>query len=163
VSSQVLASGLLDGRVGATLARHGRVDVLFDNAGGQHLMGARDHAEGHSHCDASQRRERLGDDAQRHDERDAPAGGGEVINVMLSPHTGLPGIAHSTASRAAVASLTRVLAIEWARFGIAINPLAAGHCATETFMTKYPHSVVEEAARTVPLQRPGRHAERART
>jgi citronellol/citronellal dehydrogenase len=92
-----------------------------------------------------------------------PAGGGKVINVTLSPHTGLPGIAHSTASRAAVASLMRVLAIEWARFGIAINPLAAGHFATETFMTKYPRSVVEEAASTVPLPRPGRHEERART
>ena len=92
-----------------------------------------------------------------------PAGGGKVINVTLSPHTGMPGIAHSTASRAAVASLTRVLAIEWARFGIAINPLAAGYFATETFMTKDPRSVVEEAASTVPLQRPGRHEERART
>lgn len=30
-------------------------------------------------------------------------------------------------------------------------------------MTKYPRSVVEEAASTVPLQRPGRHEERART
>jgi NAD(P)-dependent dehydrogenase (short-subunit alcohol dehydrogenase family) len=47
--------------------------------------------------------------------------------------------------------------------GIAINTLAAGHFATETSMTKYQRSVVEEAASTVPLQRPGRHEERART
>ena len=47
-----------------------------------------------------------------------PAGGGKVVNVTLSPHHGLPGMAHSSAARAAVENLTRVLSIEWARFGI---------------------------------------------
>ena len=59
--------------------------------------------------------------------------GGRIINVTLSPHTGLAGMAHSSAARAAVENLTRVLAIEWARYGIRLNALAAGHFDTDTF------------------------------
>ena len=77
------------------------------------------------------------------------------MNVTLSPHNGLPGMAHSSAARAAVENLTRVLSIEWARFGIKLTALAAGHFATETLMTKYPKPVVEGVAGTVPLQRLG--------
>ena len=39
-------------------------------------------------------------------------GGGKIVNVTLSPHHGLPGMAHSSAARAAVENLTRVLSIE---------------------------------------------------
>jgi NAD(P)-dependent dehydrogenase (short-subunit alcohol dehydrogenase family) len=53
--------------------------------------------------------------------------GGKILNVTLSPHHGLPGMAHSSAARAAVENLTRVLSIEWARFGIRLTALAAGH------------------------------------
>jgi citronellol/citronellal dehydrogenase len=81
--------------------------------------------------------------------------GGKIVNVTLSPHNGLPGMAHSSAARAAVENLTRVLSIEWARFGIKLTALAAGHFATETLMTKYPEPVVEGVAGTVPLGRLG--------
>ena len=69
--------------------------------------------------------------------------GGKILNVTLSPHHGLPGMAHSSAARAAVENLTRVLSIEWARFGIRLVALAAGQFATETLRTKYPQQVVE--------------------
>ena len=81
--------------------------------------------------------------------------GGKIVNVTLSPHHGLPGMAHSSAARAAVENLTRVLSIEWARFGIRLTALAAGHFATETLRTKYPQPVVEGVAGTVPLGRLG--------
>ena len=56
-------------------------------------------------------------------------------------------------------NLTRVLAIEWARFGITLTALAAGHFATETLRTKYPKPVVEGVASTVPLGRLGTEEE----
>ena len=87
------------------------------------------------------------------------ARGGKIVNVTLSPHHGLPGMAHSSAARAAVENLTRVLSIEWARFGIRLTALAAGHFATETLMTKYPKPVIEGVAGTVPLQRLGTEEE----
>ena len=85
--------------------------------------------------------------------------GGKIVNVTLSPHHGLPGMAHSSAARAAVENLTRVLSIEWARFGITLTAIAAGHFATETLRTKYPKAVVEGVAHTVPLGRLGTEQE----
>jgi citronellol/citronellal dehydrogenase len=146
-------SALVDG----VLERHGRIDVLVNNAGGQYLTPAEDitpkgfrtviglNVEGTwlmTHTVATR--------AMIPEER-----GGKILNVTLSPHNGLPGMAHSSAARAAVENLTRVLAIEWARFGIRLTALAAGHFATETLMTKYPKPVVEGVAGTVPLGRLG--------
>jgi NAD(P)-dependent dehydrogenase (short-subunit alcohol dehydrogenase family) len=91
--------------------------------------------------------------------RDGVPRGGKIVNVTLSPHHGLPGMAHSSAARAAVENLTRVLSIEWARFGIRLTALAAGHFATETLRTKYPQQVVEGVAGTVPLGRLGTEEE----
>ena len=44
-------------------------------------------------------------------------GGGTIVNVTLSPHHGMPGMAHSGAARAAVEALTRELAQRWADEG----------------------------------------------
>ena len=85
--------------------------------------------------------------------------GGKIVNVTLSPHHGLPGMAHSSAARAAVENLTRVLSIEWARFGIRLTAVAPGPMATETMRTKYPQAVVDSAAWTVPLGRLGTEEE----
>jgi len=68
-------------------------------------------------------------------------------------------MAHSSAARAAVENLTRVLSIEWARFGIRLVALAAGQFATETLRTKYPQQVVEGVAGTIPLGRLGTEEE----
>ena len=112
--------------VDGVLERHGQIDLLVNNAGGQYMTPAEDitpkgfrtvmrlNVEGTwlmTHAVATQ-----GDDPGRR--------GGKVVNVTLSPHHGLPGMAHSSAARAAVENLTRVLSIEWARFGIRLTALA---------------------------------------
>jgi citronellol/citronellal dehydrogenase len=153
IREQDQVSALVD----EVLARHGRIDLLLNNAGGQYLTPAEEitpkgfrtvirlNVEGTwlmTHTVATR--------AMIPEHR-----GGKILNVTLSPHHGLPGMAHSSAARAAVENLTRVLSIEWARFGIKLTALAAGHFATETLMTKYPQPVVEGVAGTVPLQRLG--------
>jgi citronellol/citronellal dehydrogenase len=87
------------------------------------------------------------------------ARGGKIENVTLSPHHGMPGMAHSSAARAAVENLKRVLSIERTRFGIRLTALAAGHFDTETLRTKYPRPVVEGVAGAVPLGRLGTRGE----
>jgi citronellol/citronellal dehydrogenase len=155
----------VDALVDWVMERHGRIDVLVNNAGGQFLTPAEDitpkgfrtvirlNVEGTwlmTHAVAT--RAMMGG-------RDGNPRGGKIISVTLSPHHGLPGMAHSSAARAAVENLTRVLSIEWARFGIRLTALAAGHFATETLKTKYPQQVVEGVAGTVPLQRLGTEEE----
>jgi citronellol/citronellal dehydrogenase len=73
-----------------------------------------------------------------------PSGrGGRVISVTLTPHTGLAGMAHSSAARAGVENLMKALAIEWARYKINLVSVAPGIVDTDTFRTKYPPEVVQ--------------------
>ena len=141
----------VDALVDGVLERHGQIDMLVNNAGGQYLTPAEDitpkgfrtvirlNVEGTwlmTHAVATKAM--------------IPAGGGKVVNVTLSPHHGLPGMAHSSAARAAVENLTRVLSIEWSRFGIKLTSIAAGQFDTETLRTKYPKALVEHLESTVP-------------
>jgi citronellol/citronellal dehydrogenase len=68
-------------------------------------------------------------------------------------------MAHSSAARAAVENLMRVLSIEWARHGIKLNAIAAGQFGTDTLLTKYPKPIVDAMASTVPAQRLGKAEE----
>jgi citronellol/citronellal dehydrogenase len=147
--------------IGEVLERHGRIDTLVNNAGGQYMTPAEDISV--KGWDTVVRLNLRGTWLVTHAVATRaliPAGAGKVINVTLSPHHGLPGMAHSSAARAAVENLTRVLSIEWARFGIRVNAIAAGHFATEA-LKKYPRPVYEGVARTVPLQRLGQPEEHA--
>jgi citronellol/citronellal dehydrogenase len=153
----------VDAVVDRIMERHGRIDTLVNNAGGQYFVPAEDitpkgfrtvirlNLEGTwlmTHAVATKAM--------------IPRGGGKIVNVTLSPHNGLPAMAHSSAARAAVENMTRVLSIEWSRFGILLTAIAAGHFETETLKTKYPRQVVESVASTVPLQRLGQPEEFAR-
>jgi len=145
-------AALVDGVV----ARHGRIDLLVNNAGGQYMAGAEDitpkgfrtvmrlNVEGTwlmTHAVATKAM--------------IPAGAGKVVSITLSPHNGMPGMAHSSAARAAVENLMRVLSVEWARHGLSLNAIAAGQIGTPTLLTKYPKPIVDAMASTVPAQRLG--------
>lgn len=147
----------VDAFVDGVLERHGQIDFLLNNAGGQFMVPAEDitpkgfrtvirlNVEGTwlmTHAVATK--------AMIPDSR-----GGKIVNVTLTPHNGLPGIAHSSAARAAVENLTKVLGIEWGRFGVKLTAIAAGQFATETLLTKYPQVVVDNLAYSVPAGRLG--------
>ncbi len=147
--------------IGTVLDRHGRLDLLVNNAGGQFFSPAeliaakgwravwRLNVEGMLNMAETAFELALG-----------PAGTGMVVNVTLSPHHGMPGMAHSGSARATVEALTRELAQRWQRAGIIVTAVAAGHFDTEV-LAKYPASVRAGASRTVPLQRLGTVAEHA--
>ena len=152
----------VDGFFDGLLERHGRLDVLVNNAGGQFLSPAEAitpkgfrtvielNVQGTwlmTHAAATK--------------AFIPQGGGKVLSVTLSPHNGMPGMVHSGAARAAVENMMRTLAVEWARFGIKTCALAAGQFATETLLTKYPQVVVDNLERSIPIGRAGRAEEMA--
>lgn len=56
---------------------------------------------------------------------------GRIVNIAsIASHTVLPGLSAYCSSKAAVAMLTKSLAREWARRGIAVNALAPGYIET---------------------------------
>lgn len=147
--------------VDAALDRHGRIDLLVNNAGGQYFVPAEAIAARGWQAvfrlnvgGTTRMTELVVERAMR------PAGRGTVLNVTLSPHHGLAGMTHSSAARAAVEAMTRAWARRWAADGIAVVAIAAGHFETEA-LDKYPDVVRAGAARTVPLQRLGRPIEHA--
>jgi len=143
------------------LDRHGRLDVLVNNAGGQYFVPAEAieskgwRAVTRLNVGGTELMSRTAVELAMR-----PARSGTIVNVTLSPHHGLAGMAHSSAARAAVEGYTRALAREWAQDGIAVLAIAAGHFDTAS-LRKYPEPVWRAAARTVPLQRLGREEEHA--
>jgi NAD(P)-dependent dehydrogenase (short-subunit alcohol dehydrogenase family) len=134
--------------------RHGRLDVLVNNAGGQYFVPAEEIAA--KGWRAVRRLNVGGTYTMIRAAVGAGFGddGGIVVNVTVSPHHGMPAMAHTGAARAAVEQLTRELAAEWAQRGIAIVAAAIGRFDTES-LRKYPEVVWKGAARSVPLQRLG--------
>jgi citronellol/citronellal dehydrogenase len=51
---------------------------------------------------------------------------GVIVNITANVTRGFPGMAHSSAARAAVENLTKTLACEWARFNVRMNAIAPG-------------------------------------
>jgi citronellol/citronellal dehydrogenase len=140
--------------VATVLERHGRLDFLLNNAGGQYFVPAEGITAKGWHavqrlnvggtlamCEAAHRL------AMR-------AAGGTIVNVTVSPHHGMPAMAHTGAARAAVEALTKELAREWAANGVSVSAIALGRLATES-LRKYPAELWRRAAETVPLQRLG--------
>ena len=166
MAAEWIAGDVRDGEdaerlIGSVLERRGRLDLLVNNAGGQFFSPAeliaakgwravwRLNVEGMLNMAEAAFELAFG-----------PAGAGTVVNVTLSPHHGMPGMAHSGSARATVEALTRELAQRWASAGVAVSAVAAGTFDTEV-MVKYPASVRAGMSRSVPLQRLGTVAEHA--
>jgi citronellol/citronellal dehydrogenase len=145
------------GLVEECMSRFGRIDCLVNNAGGQFTAAAEDISPG-----GWRAVRRLNLDApwfltQAVAKRWMIGNGGRVISVVLCPERGIAGMAHSSAARAGMGALTRTLAMEWGRHGIALNCVAPGWIDTEG-VRGYDLDLDEVAAQ-VPMKRLGSAAE----
>jgi len=150
----------VDSLVDRVLERHGRLDLLLNNAGGQFLSPAE--AITPKGFRTVIELNVVGTWLMTHaatTKAFIPQGGGKVMSVTLSPHAGMPGMVHSGAARAAVENMMKTLSIEWSQYGVKLCALAAGQFDTETLRTKYPAVVVENVAKTIPLGRMGTEEE----
>jgi citronellol/citronellal dehydrogenase len=141
--------------VRAALERHGRIDFVLNNAGGQYFVPAEGITQ--KGWRAVQRLNVDGTLAMCHAAHELamqPAGAGTIVNVTVSPHQGFPAMAHSGAARAAVEGLSRELAQRWAADGVSVIAVALGRFATDS-LRKYPAELWERAAASVPVQRLG--------
>jgi citronellol/citronellal dehydrogenase len=145
--------------VDAALDAFGSIDVLVNNAGGQFTAPAEEISD-----NGWRAVERASVDAVWSITRSVatrsmiPGGGGLIVFVGFSPLRGIPGFAHGSAARAAVANLASGLALEWSRHGIRSVCVAPGTIRTEA-LDGYGDEAVERWERSVPLGRLGRPEE----
>jgi NAD(P)-dependent dehydrogenase (short-subunit alcohol dehydrogenase family) len=138
------------------LARHGRVDLLVNNAAGNFVCPA-------ERMSANAWRAVLGivlDGtfycSQHFGRAMIRQGGGQILNVVATyAWTGMPGVVHSASAKAGVLAMTRTLAVEWARHGIRVNAIAPGPFHSQGAQQNlWPDAEAERAIRErIPLGR----------
>ena len=141
--------------VTTALQRHGRLDLLMNNAGGQYMVPAEELAiKGWRAVHRLNVDGTLAMSTAAYELAMREAGVGTIVNVTVSPHQGFPAMAHTGAARAAVEAITRELASLYAEHGVSVIAVALGRFDTES-LRKYPAELWRSAAATVPLQRLG--------
>jgi citronellol/citronellal dehydrogenase len=141
--------------VATALERLGRLDLVLNNAGGQYMVPAEDLAtKGWRAVHRLNVDGTLAMSQAAYELAMGEAGAGTIVNVTVSPHHGMPAMAHTGAARAAVEAITRDLATAYGPHGITVVAVALGRFDTES-LRKYPAELWRTAAATVPLQRLG--------
>ena len=143
------------------LTRHGRIDALVNNAGGQYLSPlASISAKGwQAVLDTNltggflMARECYAQHMARQ--------GGSIVNMVADMWGSMPGMGHSGAARAGMVSFTETAAVEWAAQGVRVNAIAPGYIASSG-MDHYPPeaaAMLRKMPATVPAGRFGNEAE----
>jgi citronellol/citronellal dehydrogenase len=150
--------------VAAVLQRHGRIDALVNNAGGQ--FPARLEAISAKGWDAVVRNNLSGGFLMAREcvtqwmlKGDGTRNGGAIVNVIADMWNGMPGMGHSGAARAGMLNLTETAALEWAP--VRVNAVAPGWIASSG-LDRYPPEMMATLRGMkdlVPLRRLGTESE----
>ncbi|MHB1219684.1 MAG: SDR family NAD(P)-dependent oxidoreductase [Alphaproteobacteria bacterium] len=160
VQADVREPDQVDRLLDAALGRFGRIDIVVNNAGGQFMAPAEEiglkgwRAVHRVSLDA------VWDVTQKAATRSMiPNRSGVVVFISFSPRAGIPGLVHASAARAAIESMTSVLAMEWSRYGIRTVCIAPAHIESEGMRENYRDDLQAEWPRQVPMKRYGTPAE----
>ena len=147
--------------VAEVVRRHGRIDALVNNAGGQFPAPLAAISKRGFDAVVSNNltggflmmREAYLQSMQKH--------GGAIVNMTADVRNGMPGMGHSGAARAGMANLTMSAAYEWASSGVRVNAVAPGWVASSG-MDTYQGAVralIPKLKAHVPLRRLATEAE----
>jgi citronellol/citronellal dehydrogenase len=145
--------------VAAVLERHGRIDALVNNAGGQFPAPLeRISANG---WDAVVRTNLTGGFLMAREcyTQFLREHGGAIVNILADMWHGMPGMGHSGAARAGMLNFTETAALEWAP--VRVNAIAPGFIASSG-MDQYPPEMgplIRSMPSLVPLRRLGTESE----
>jgi 2-deoxy-D-gluconate 3-dehydrogenase len=131
IEADVAADGAGHGMVDATLTTLGGLDILINNAGTIRRADAVDFTPEDWDAVIDTNLKALFFLCQEAGRHMIGKGAGKIVNIasMLSFQGGIRVPAY-TASKSAVAGLTRALANEWAHLGVNVNAIAPGYIAT---------------------------------
>ena len=145
----------VDAGVAGLVAKHGRIDGLVNNAGGQFVQPAAQMSPNgwRTVIDLILNGTFLMSSAvYRHSMEKQ---GGAIVNMMADIWTGFPGMAHMAAARAGIGNLTITLSMEWAASDVRVNAVAPGTILSSG-MLHYPREIqeriVEEMTKSTPAR-----------
>jgi citronellol/citronellal dehydrogenase len=148
--------------IDAILERHGRIDGLVNNAGGQYKANLDTIST--KGFEAVVRSNLTGGFIVMREtyNRWMKANGGAIVNMIADISNGWPGFAHSAASRGGMKTLTETAATEWAESGVRVNTVAPGSIASsglDTYDDEHTAFIRNKVWRGIPLQRFGTESE----
>ncbi|MFP4518544.1 MAG: SDR family oxidoreductase [Oceanicaulis sp.] len=142
-------------------AKHGRIDALVNNAGGQFPAEVADISK--KGWEAVLATNLTGGWLMMRAAFNASmkAHGGAIVNITADMHNGMPGMAHSGAARAGMENLTKTAALEWGRYGVRVNAVAPGWIASSGMDTYggATRAMIPYLKQHLPAQRLGSEAE----
>jgi citronellol/citronellal dehydrogenase len=130
--------------VARIVAANGRIDGLFNNAGGQFpaaatAMSAKGFdvvVRNNLTCGFIVSREVFTQSMEK--------AGGSIVNMAADMRNGFPNMAHTGAARAGMVNLTMTLAFEWAHAGVRVNAVSPGWIASsgmDTYEGKFKDNI----------------------
>ena len=144
------------------LTEHGRIDGLFNNAGGQYRAPLETIST--KGFEAVVRNNLTGGFIVMREvyTKWMKEHGGAIVNMIADIWHGWPHFAHSAAARGGMLTLSESVATEWAAAGVRVNTIAPGSIASsglDTYDSKDTDFIRNQVAHTIPLQRFGTEAE----
>lgn len=147
--------------IDAVLAKHGRIDGLVNNAGGQYRTELKIIST--KGFEAVVRSNLTGGFIFMREvyNRWMEANGGAIVNIIADIWHGWPEFGHSAAARGGMLTLTETAACEWSASGVRVNTVAPGGIVSSGFDTYTPEmqKKLHDFTAGVPLQRFGTEAE----
>ena len=158
IRDEAAVGGVID----AILTKHGRIDGLFNNAGGQYRAPLETITT--KGFEAVVRNNLTGGFVVMREvyTKWMKDHGGAIVNMIADIWNGWPHFAHSAAARGGMLTLSESAATEWAAAGVRVNTIAPGSIASsglDTYDSKDTDFIRNQVAREIPLQRFGTEAE----